>query len=223
VTTAQAFDILSLGSGADGSPGYPLISVYLTGKDLKNAFEVDASVSRIMQPAILYGSGMHWTWNPRRMFLDRITTGVQVLEDGTTAEIDNDKLYRVIADLYTGQMLGTVEGKSFGILAVTPRDEAGEPVSNMESRILLDRDGREVKSWYALASYLEEQSSATPAAPRKAAEPSWNPIKLLASPGLPTLAVLGVVVLLALIVTVVVKLVQRYIYKNSAYRPYRGR
>jgi len=223
VTTSHAFDILSLGSGADGTPGYPLISLYLTGKDLKNAFEVDASVSIIMSPAKLYGSGMYWTWNPHRMFLDRAVTGVQVLEDGTTAEIDDDQLYRVVADLYTGQMLGTVEGKSFGILAVTPRDEQGEPIADLESRILHDQNGNEIKSWYALASYLEEQRSVEPPAARKAAEPSWNPIKLIASPGLPTLAVMGVGLLLILIVVVVVKLVRRHIYKNSAYRPYRGR
>ena len=223
VTTGQAFDILSLGSGADGSPGYPLISVYLTGKDLKNAFEVDASVSQIMQPAILYGSGMYWTWNPRRMFLDRVTDGVQMLEDGTTEEIDDDRLYRVVADLYTGQMLGTVEGKSFGILAVTPRDEAGEPVTDMESRIILDKKGREVKSWYALASYLEEQSAVTPAAPRKMAEPSWNPISLVGNPGLPTLAVMAAVLLLVLIILLIVKLVCGYRRRRDGYRRYRGR
>lgn len=223
VTTAQAFDILSLGSGADGTPGYPLISLYLTGKDLKNAFEVDASVSVIMEPATLYGAGMYWTWNPHRIFLDRVVNGVQTLPDGTTAEIENDRLYRVVADLYTGQMLGTVEDKSFGILAVTPRDENGEPVTDLESRILHDKAGKEIKSWYALASYLEQQNSVEPPLPRKEAEPSWNPIKLVASPGLPTLVVMGAVLLLILIVVILVKLVRAYIYKNSAYRPYRGR
>ncbi|MFQ7453973.1 MAG: hypothetical protein ACLRNQ_24215 [Flavonifractor plautii] len=45
ITTSDAFNVSSLGSGADGTPGYPLISVWITGKELRDAFEVDASVS----------------------------------------------------------------------------------------------------------------------------------------------------------------------------------
>lgn len=221
VTTSQAFDILSLGSGADGSPGYPLISLYLTGKDLKNAFEVDASVSLIMSPARLYGSGMYWTWNPNRMFLDRVTGGVKVLEDGSTEEINEDRLYRVVADLYTGQMLGTVEGKSFGILAVTPRDENGQPVTDLESRILKQADGAEVKAWYALASYLEKQDTVSPGPARKFEKASWNPIALLVDPGAPTLAVMAVGLVLIGLVVLVVRLVLRSGKGN--YRRYRGR
>lgn len=223
VTTSQAFDILSLGSGADGSPGYPLISVYLTGKDLKNAFEVDASVSLIMSPAKLYGSGMYWTWNPRRMFLDRVTEGVKVLEDGTTEEIDDERLYRVVADLYTGQMLGTVEGKSFGILAVTPRDEAGNPVTDLESRILTDGRGKEIKAWYALASHLDQTSTLKPAELRKASCPSWNPLSLVGNPGLPTLVVMAVGLVLILIILLIVKAVGNFRGHRGGYRRYRGR
>lgn len=37
ITVEQVFNSFSLGIGADGVPGYPLISVYLTGKELKTA------------------------------------------------------------------------------------------------------------------------------------------------------------------------------------------
>ena len=33
ITTSDAFNVSSLGSGADGTPGYPLISVWITGKE----------------------------------------------------------------------------------------------------------------------------------------------------------------------------------------------
>lgn len=221
VTTSQAFDILSLGVGADGTPGYPLLSLYLTGADLRNAFEVDASVSLLMPAAELYGAGMEWTWNPNRMILDKVTDGVQVLEDGTIAGIDDEKLYRVVADLYSGQMLGTVEGKSFGILAVTPRDENGQPVTDLESRILKQAGGAEVKAWYALASYLEGQDTVSPGPARKFEKASWNPIALLANPGAPTLAVMAVGLVLIGLVLVVVRLVRRRGKGN--YRRYRGR
>ena len=42
ITTSQAFDVLSMGVGEDGKSGYPLVSCYLTGKELKAVMEVDA-------------------------------------------------------------------------------------------------------------------------------------------------------------------------------------
>lgn len=224
VTTAQAFDILSLGSGADGTPGYPLVSVYLTGADLKNAFEVDASISALMPAATLYGAGMRWTWNPHRMILDKVTDAAQLLPDGGEADIEDDKLYRVAADLYSGQMLGAVEAQSMGLLTVTPRDENGEPVTDLESRILRAADGTELKAWYALASYLEERGSVSPGEARKAEAASWNPLALLAAPGLPTLAALGVLFLLIALAVLAVKLIcRRRRARRSGGRAGRGR
>ena len=209
VTTSQAFDILSLGSGADGTPAYPLVSVWLTGKDLKNAFEVDASISALMPAATLYGAGMRWTWNPHRMILDKVTDAARLLPEGGEDAIQDDRLYRVAADLYSGQMLGAVEAQSMGLLTVTPRDENGEPVTNLESRIVTDADGTELKAWYALASYLEEQGTVTPPESRKTEAASWNPAALLADPGAPTLLVLGVLLLLAVLVVLIVRWVRR--------------
>lgn len=210
VTTAQAFDILSLGSGADGSPGYPLISVYLTGKDLKNAFEVDASVSLIMSAATLYGAGSYWSYNPKRMFLDRVTECGVLDESGALTKIDDDKLYRVVADLYSGQMLNTVKSKSFGLLSVTPRDENGTPIEDFETRILHDAEGRELKAWQAFATYLTEQESLSPAPVEtvKLEAPSLNPLKLLFPMGAPTLVMAVVILLLAALLTLITRKVQ---------------
>lgn len=47
LTAAMAFDVLSMGVGEDGTSGFPLVAVYLTGKELKAAMEVDASVTPI--------------------------------------------------------------------------------------------------------------------------------------------------------------------------------
>ena len=224
VTTAHAFEVLSLGSGADGTPTYPLVSVYLTGKDLKNAFEVDASISALMPAAALYGAGMHWSYNPNRMLLDKVTDCAQLLESGGTAPIQDDRLYRVVADLYSGQMLGAVESQSFGLLTVTPRDENGEPVTDLENRILKREDGTELKAWYALASYLKGEGSLLPPQASKTVKASWNPIQLLKKPGPPTLILLGVVLVLVILVFLLVRLIVRRVRGgHCAYRRYRGR
>lgn len=225
VTTAQAFEILSLGSGADGSPGYPLISAWVTGADLENAFEVDASISPFMDVAQLYGAGMEWSFETHRMLLDKVTSARQLLPDGSTAELERDRLYRVVTDLYSGQMLGAVEDKSFGLLSITPRDAQGEPVEDFEALILTGADGAEVKAWSAFASYLKGEGSLAAPTPRKTVGTSWNPLKLLANPGLPTLAVLALVLAAVGLAVLVVRLAlgRRRRKGRASYRRYRGK
>lgn len=213
ITVSDVFNVSSLGIGADGVPGYPLVSVWLTGKDLKNAFEVDASVTSLMSAAQLYFSGMTFTFNPNRMIFDKVTDCAQVLEDGTTLPIEDDKLYRVVTGLYCGQMLGAVNDKSFGILSITPRDAQGNEITDLEAFILHDENGNEIKEWYALASYLQSMGTISEIYDgpqgRKNVDDSMNPIDLIKAPGLPTLVVMGAALVLILVVVLIVCLVKR--------------
>jgi len=219
ITVSDVFNVSSLGIGADGVPGYPLVSVWLTGKDLKNAFEVDASVTALMPAAQLYFNGMTFTFNPNRMLFDKVTDCAQVLEDGTTIPIEDDKLYRVVTGLYCGQMLGAVTDKSFGILSITPRDAQGNEITDLEAYILHDKNGNEIKEWYALASYLDSldtipQEYSGPQG-RKIVNDSMNPIDLIKHPGPITLAVLGVFLVLILLVVLVIRTVRRRIRRKN--------
>lgn len=234
ITVSDAFNVSSLGSGADGTPGYPLISVYLTGRELRDAFEVDASVTPIMPAAQLYGAGMTWTYNSNRMIFNKVTACAQVLEDGTQVPLEDDRLYRVVTGLYSGQMLGTVNSKSFGLLTITPKGENGVPVEDFEDCIIYNQNGSEVKEWYALASYLRSMGTVDSryAAPegRKVAVDRWNPVELLKAPNWITLLALGIVlVLAALVVFVIYRLAtrrRRRMHRSgggkSGYRRYRG-
>ena len=104
ITVEQVFNSFSLGIGADGVPGYPLIEVYLTGKELRTAAEIDASVSDFMTTARLYCSGLNFTYNPPRLLLNKVTD-VYLVKDGQRVELQDDKLYRIVADLYSGLFL----------------------------------------------------------------------------------------------------------------------
>lgn len=232
ITTSDVFNVSSLGSGADGSPGYPLISVWITGRELKDAFEVDASVTSLMPAAQIYGSGMTWTWNPHRMILNRVNDCAQVLPDGTTVPLEDDKLYRVVTGLYTGQMLGTVNDQSFGILTITPKDAQGNEVTNFEDQIIYNSNGSELREWYALATYLQSMGTVDEryAAPegRKVEDASWNPVSLLK--GLNLIGGIALVVVL-LVIALVVFLVYRLVLRRGrryggrrgrGYRRYRG-
>lgn len=221
VTVSQVFNVASLGIGADGVPGYPLISVYLTGKDLKNAIEVDASVPPLMSAAQLFYSGVEYSFNTNRMIFDKVDDVALLGTGGVTEPIVDDQLYHVVTGLYIGQMLGAVEDTSFGILTVTPRDAQGNPIdmSQLENYILHDDQGNEVKEWYAIATYLQSMGGEMDQKygqtdGRKLVYSSWNPVSLLKHAGLPTLvAILALVLVVALLVQVVV-LVRKYILRR---------
>lgn len=218
ITVGDAFNALSLGTGKDGGPGYPLVSVYLTGAELKLAAEIDISISELMQPARLYFSGLNYTYNPHRLILNRAYDIVLDRGDGETEPLKNDKLYRVVADLYSAQMLGTVNSLSYGLLSVEPKDKEGNVIENFEDYIIYDRQGGELKEWYALASYIDSfdgnQVSERYGKPegRKILRDSWNIIDLVKKPNkffwMITAAVALVLSLIALIVILIVKIVK---------------
>lgn len=154
ITVEDVFNAYSLGIGLDGIPGYPLISMYLTGEELKTGAEIDASVSDFMGAARLYLSGFSFTYNPHRLLLNKVIECHMVDADGNPVEIEDDKLYRIVCDLYSGQMLGAVTDVSYGILSVQPKFADGTPIENIEDAIITS-NGQEIKAWAAIAGYLE--------------------------------------------------------------------
>lgn len=236
ITTSMAFDVLSMGVGSDGTSGYPLVGVYLTGKELKAAAEVDASVTPIMPAAQLYMSGMTYTFNTNRMFFNRVTDSwletpsfeTDLLQREMT-RIEDDQLYRVVTGMYSAQMLGTVKSKSLGLLSLEPKMADGSPVTDFDQCIIRDKDGNEVKEWYALAAYL--QSFGKDGVPARYAMPdgrkdvshSLNPIQLVKNPNWLTLVVLAVVLILILVVVLVVRAIVRRLGRRRYGGRQRGR
>ena len=178
-----------------------------------------ASVVPLIPWAQLHISGMSFTYNPHRMIFNKVVDCEQVLPDGTRVPIEDEKLYRVVTGLYCGQMLGAVNDQSFGILEITPRDANGNPITDLEAYILHHKDGREVKEWYAIASYIESMGTISDlyAAPdgRKVVDNSLNPIALLKHANWITIVVLAVVLVLIALVVLVVRVVVRKVKKNQ--------
>ena len=152
---SDVFNVDSLGVGPDGISGYPLLSIYLTGKELKTVAEVDASITPIMNDVQLYVAGLSYTFNKNRFIFNKVTDISLQDYDGTREEIDDEKLYRVVAGLYSAQMLPYVNEKSFGILSVIPKSKEGTPITSFEDHIIYMNGNQEVKEWYAIAKYLK--------------------------------------------------------------------
>ena len=228
LTAAMAFDVLSMGVGEDGTSGFPLVAVYLTGKELKAAMEVDASVTPIMPAAQLYMSGAKYAFNTKRMFFNRVYDAA--LTDGTfdesgtgnAYEIDDDALYRVVTGMYSAQMLGTVKSKSMGLLSLEPKQANGTPVTDFADCILYDANGNELKEWYALAAYLEQFGEnglpdryADPANGCKRVSDSFAPGQLLAGWNGITWVVLGIVLLILALILLLIRSLRRRIRRKS--------
>lgn len=154
ITVSQVYEISSLGIGNDGVSGYPLCSVYLYGWELWNLAEVDASVSGIMSYAQLYCSGLGYSVNTNRMFMNKVYDCWLIGEDGERIEIEKDKLYRVVSGITSAKMLGSVKSKSFGLLELTPKDADGSVIEDFDKYVVYNSSGAEVKEWKALADYL---------------------------------------------------------------------
>ena len=54
------------------------------------------------------------------------------VHDGQRVELQDDKLYRIVADLYSGQMLSAVTDMSYGILSIVPKYADGTPIEDFE-------------------------------------------------------------------------------------------
>lgn len=154
ITTENVFNSFSLGIGEDGIPGYPLISVYLTGEELKLVAEIDSSISDFMTTARLYTDGLYWEYNPHRMILNKATDIYLCNGDEERVEIEDDKLYRVVTDFYSSQMLAGVTDLSFGLLKLEPKYADGTLIENFEDAIIMAGD-QELKAWVAIAEYMD--------------------------------------------------------------------
>jgi len=229
ITVEDVFNSFSLGIGADGVPGYPLIEAYLTGKELKTVAEIDASVSDLMTSARLYMYGLQFTYNPHRMILNRVTDVYLLDADGNRRELEDDKLYRVVADLYSGQMLSAVTKTSYGLLSVVPKKADGTPIENFEDVILTDNGG-ELKAWTAIAHYMEsfpdENGDGIADIPqyyaglheRKVVDDSFNLIKLIKNPNKYAVMIAGVVLIAILLVVLLIRLVLKLVKHQTGKR-----
>lgn len=226
LTTETVYNSFSLGIGEDGIPGYPLIGVYLTGKELKTAAEIDASISDMMTTARLYTDGLYWNYNPNRMILNKVTDVYLCHNAEEREELVDDKLYLVVSDYYTSQMLSNVTELSYGLLSIVPKFEDGTPIENFADAVITD-NGQELKAWVSIARYMQSfedtDGDGIGEVPEKYAEPegrkvvenSKNIIDLVKNPNKFFFMILAVIIILLAILVGVILLIRKWIKKRK--------
>lgn len=154
ITLADAFEMCSLGMGIDGSVGHPIIGMYLSGKEIKLFAQLESTLYPLSSSIKFSSAGLEVRNNLSRMPFDRVTDIHIRRYDGSIEEIEDDKLYKVACNMYAANMLGMVNDLTKGILKFVIKDEFGNPVEDLYSLTLMNKEGKEIKEWVAYYDYL---------------------------------------------------------------------
>jgi 5'-nucleotidase len=160
---SDLFRVVPLGVGMiEDSPGYPLVSFYLTAQEIKRAVEVLTSlyplkgIDYYLQP-----SGMRFRYNPRRVIFDRVIEIEIEDEKGVYGPLDlssgSRELYKIGCNIFVATFIKIVGEFTYGILTMTPKDSGGHPIADLNTA-LVDADPdlpgiQEAKEWEALLAY----------------------------------------------------------------------
>ena len=219
ITTKDVFNAFSLGIGPDNIAGYPLVSVYLSGREFKNACEIDLSMGTTLGVSLLnlYFSGITYEYNPHRLILDKVTKVYLIKADGSKEEVQDDKLYRVVSDIYTGKMLGSVNDLTYGLLSLIPKNSDGSVIENLEDNILrtsIFPGTSEFKAWAAIACGVKMTGDIGNYEPvleaAYTAVPGRNIFKILSHPSKFAKIIYGLIFVLVGVIVVIVLLCVRH-------------
>jgi 5'-nucleotidase len=162
-TSADIFKVMSMGTGRDNVPGYPLSKLYVTGREFKNILEVLQVIYQSTPGNYIYYSGIKVNYDPDKGLLKKIKKISIIRTDGTHEEVDfskkNSALYSLTANSYILEYIGIIKKKSYGLINVVPKDASGIPIKDLKNAIIdldADREGiQEGKEWLALMEYLQ--------------------------------------------------------------------
>ncbi len=156
-TPADAFRIMSLGFGDNDYLGYPLVKLYITGRELKKLMEITLLSNKPGSDKYLYYSGVKVYYDPDGGFLNKVR---EIYVNGKKIDISkkNKKLYSLTTDIYIASFIGYIKKLSHGLVKVVPKDANGNAISDFHSALLdFDKNKpgiQEGKQWLALIYYF---------------------------------------------------------------------
>ena len=176
VAFLDLLDLVGLGSGPDQEPGYPLVSVYFTGEEVRRVLEVGLLLSELMgDDYFLQVSGLRTTYDPDRAVIAHIPikgtpipstravlSAEKYVEFGVQGESGyeplnrgDEKLYHIVSDYYIAQFLPMV-GDMLPSLGLVLKDKQGNPIADINDDIVY-QDGQELKVWQTVVEYAAAQ------------------------------------------------------------------
>lgn len=153
------------GYGPDGKVGFPLVSFYITGKELRDGMEVLALAEDVLKTHDYYLqlSGLRVEFSRSGGMFKRVKSA----KVGTPAvEVDPAGCYKVVTNLLVARWLDRVKDASYGALKVEAKDEGcTNLVTDLTTR-LIDADPatdgvQELKAYKAVVEYLQSMPDTT--------------------------------------------------------------
>ena len=218
ITLQDLASVIPMGSARDGTPGYPILAVWLTGEEVRRVLELSVLLSEVLGGQyFLQVSGLRARYDPGRAAWFRIPfsgtpipSGRAVLEAerdsaGTWVPLErgDGRLYHVVTDRYVAAFLPMV-GRLVPGIAVVPKRADGTPFQDIDDATVT-RDGRALAVWQAVL----EHAAAQPTIPLRYASAEG---RLTVARGVP-LWILPLAVLFAIVAGVawvVVRIVRRF-------------
>ena len=161
-TAPDIFRVMSMGTGNDDVPGYPLAMIYVTGKELKSILEILNVAWKSTPGNYCYYSGIRVETDPEGGLLKKIKKIDLINSDGSVKNVDfskkNKTLFSITANSYMLQFIGIIKKMSYGLINVVPKDAMGNRLTDMKNGVIdmdENRNGiQEGKEWLALIEYL---------------------------------------------------------------------
>jgi len=177
ITFYDLVSLIGLGSGPDMMPGYPMVSVYFTGEEIRRILEISILLSETMGSTyFLQNSRLLVDYDPERAIYfnipfkgiplpsaNAVLNAMMYIGDGRQSNNPKDyvslkkgdqTLYHVVSDYYNASFLPMV-GEILPSLKLVMKDEIGNPV-NLKDRIIY-YNGGEAKVWEAVVAHLMQQ------------------------------------------------------------------
>ena len=170
--------VVGLGSGLDDRPGYPMVSAYLTGEELRRVMEISLLLSEMFGNAyFLQTSGLRMEYDHDRAILFTIPiidtpipsnrgvlkleryAGEGIQDDDNFVEIErgeDERLYHIAADYYLASFLPLI-GEVVPQLSLTLKDAGGNEIE-VDDSIIERQTGEELKMWETVAEYAQSFS-----------------------------------------------------------------
>lgn len=222
VTATDAYDINGAGIGRDRTAGYPLVTAYVTGKELKRIAEANASLAGEDGRARIFVSGMKFSFNSHRLYLNKAFDMEIDKGNGKTEKIQNGKLYRVVTGWSELRSLEDLDNVAFGLMKIEPKNSAGKVVTNYD-RLVLKNGSKEVKTWKAVADYINSMRGGKISAAYGKTQgriqdlTGFNPISLLKDPNYMGIILLAGILIVVVIILAILLVLRRRVYNRRGF------
>ena len=179
ITFYELAETVGLGRGEDNYPGYPVISAFISGRELKELLEAAVLLEEFMGNfSFLQFSGLRYNYDPEAAVLTTLPIsnqpipsfsavekaeiytgpGIQDKDGDNYKKINDVQLYRIVTDSYLLDYL-PVMNKNLSQVNIIPKNSEGEvlPPDDKEAFKVDKAKNRELKIWETVVNFAATQ------------------------------------------------------------------